>query len=211
VTPTASPKRSSSTGSLLGHSFGAIVATWHGINLGTAQAYIISGGGDSSEKLMADVEASLEAMGEAGRPIAESWEQEKTVQTEDELLELLRIQMPFHFAGEPPPRYAMDTVGSPDVLRHFARAGYGDFDYTGDLGRVTKPTLIIVGERDRTTTPRAARVLHGGIAGSELIVLSGAGHMSFVEAQAPYLDAVRSFLGRTVSSREPAPDGAETA
>jgi proline iminopeptidase len=196
---------------LLGHSFGAIVAMWHAVNLGTAQAYVISGGGDSSEKLMADVQASLEAMGEAGRPIAESWEQEKTVQTEDELLELLRIQMPFHFAGEPPPGYAMDTVGSPDVLRHFARAGYGDFDYTVDLGRVTKPTLIIVGEHDRTTTPRAARVLHGGIAGSELIVLPGAGHMSFVEAQTRYLEAVRSFLHATVSSSEQQGEGAESA
>ena len=34
---------------LLGHSFGAIVATWHAIENGTAAAYVISGGGDSSE------------------------------------------------------------------------------------------------------------------------------------------------------------------
>jgi pimeloyl-ACP methyl ester carboxylesterase len=182
---------------LLGHSFGAIVATWHAINLGTAQAYVISGGGDSSEKLMADVEASLDAMGEAGRPIAESWEQEKTVRTAEELLELLRVQMPFHFAGEPPPGYTDNTIGSPDVLRHFAQVGYGAFDYTPELSRVRKPTLVVVGEHDRTTTPRAARVLHEGIVGSELVVVPGVGHMSFVEAQGPYLDAVRSFLRRT--------------
>src|SRR5918999_3718809 len=52
---------------VLGHSFGAIIATWHAIHLGTADAYVISGGGDSSDKLMADVEASLESMGEAGQ------------------------------------------------------------------------------------------------------------------------------------------------
>ena len=66
---------------LLGHSFGAIITTWHAINLGTAAGYVISGGGDSSAALMADVEASLEAMGEAGKPIAESWEWEQTVET----------------------------------------------------------------------------------------------------------------------------------
>jgi pimeloyl-ACP methyl ester carboxylesterase len=196
---------------LLGHSFGAIVATWHAINLGTAEAYVISGGGDSSEKLMADVDASLEAMGEAGRPIAESWEREKTVRTQEELLDLLRVQMPFHFAGEPPPGYAMDTICSPDVLRYFAQVGYGDFDYTPELGRVGRPTLLIVGEHDRCTTTRAARVLHEGIARSELVVIPGVGHMSFVEAQEPYLEAVRSFLRQTVSHREPAPEGAETA
>src|SRR3954469_19578335 len=44
---------------LLGHSFGAIIATWHATELGTAAAYVISGGGDASDELMKDVEASL--------------------------------------------------------------------------------------------------------------------------------------------------------
>lgn len=154
----------------------------------------MSGGGDSSENLLADVDASLEAMGEAGGPIAESWEQEKAVETEEELRELSRVQMPFHFAGTPPPGYGEDTVGSPEVLRHFAKAGYGDFDYTPDLGRIQKPTLVIVGAEDRTTTPRAARVLHEGIDGSELFVVPGVGHMSLVEAPEAYLAAVRRFL-----------------
>jgi proline iminopeptidase len=184
---------------LLGHSFGAIVTTWHAINVGTATAYVISGGGDSSEKLMADVQASLEAMGEAGGPIADSWEQEKTVETQEELKELLRVQMPFHFAGDPPPGYGEETVGTPDVLRHFAKVGYGDFDYTPNLGRVRKPTLLVVGEKDRATTPRAARVLHEGIAGSELVVVPGVGHMSLVEAPNAYLDAVRPFLRRVAT------------
>ena len=186
---------------VLGHSFGAIVTTWHAVNLGTATAYVISGGGDSSEKLLADVEASLEAMGEAGVPVAASWEQEKTVETEEELKELVRVQMPFHFAGNPPPGYGDETVGPPDVLRHFANVGYGDFDFTPDLGRAEKPTLVVVGEKDRTTTTRSARVLREGIAGSELVVISGVGHMSFVEAQDEYLEAVRGFLRRYSSDR----------
>jgi proline iminopeptidase len=186
---------------VLGHSFGAIVTTWHAVNLGTATAYVISGGGDSSEKLLADVEASLEAMGKAGGPIADSWEQEKTVETEEELKELLRVQMPFHFAGDPPPGYGDETVGTPGVLRNFANVGCGDFDYTPDLGRVRKPTLLVVGEKDRTTTTRSARVLHEGIAESELVVVPRVGHMSFVEAQDEYLEAVRSFLLRYSSDR----------
>jgi pimeloyl-ACP methyl ester carboxylesterase len=179
---------------LLGHSFGAIVTTWHAIEVGTAAAYVVSGGGDASEQLLADVEVSLEAMGEAGKPIAESWEHEKTVETETELKELLAAQMPFHFHGEVPPGYGDETVGSPEVLRHFARIGYGDFDYRPRLQNVRRPTLVIVGEHDRTTTPRAARVLHEGIEGSELVLVPGAGHMSFVEAQERYLEAVRAFL-----------------
>jgi pimeloyl-ACP methyl ester carboxylesterase len=59
---------------------------------------------------------------------------------------------------------------------------------------VHKPTLVIVGEHDRTTTPRAARVLHEGIENSELVLVPDAGHMSFVEEQTVYVDAVRRFL-----------------
>jgi proline iminopeptidase len=181
---------------LLGHSFGAIITTWHAVNLGTAAGYVISGGGDSSAALMADVEASLAAMGDEGNAIAESWEWEKTVQTAEECAELMRIQTPFHFHGPPPDDFASETVYVADVLRHFADAGYGDFDYTPDLDKVAKPTLVLVGDHDRTTTPRAARVLDEGIESSELVELEGAGHMSMVEAQAPYLTAVSRFLGR---------------
>jgi proline iminopeptidase len=181
---------------VLGHSFGAIITTWHAINLGTADGYVISGGGDSSDKLLADVEASLEAMGEEGKDIAESWELEKTLETDEESAEMLRLQAPFHFAGTPPPGFGESTIHSPAVLRYFANAGYGGFDFAADLGRVSKPTLVLVGAEDRTTTPRAARVLHEGIPGSELAVLEGAGHMSMVEAQSAYLAAVEQFLGR---------------
>jgi pimeloyl-ACP methyl ester carboxylesterase len=140
-------------------------------------------------------------MGDRGGAIAASWEDEKTVETEEQLLQLLRDQMPFHFHREPPPGYGDDTVASPEVLRYFANAGYGDFDYRPKLANVAKPTLVVVGEHDRTTPPRAARVLHEGIDGSELVVVSNAGHLSFVEEPDVYLDAVRRFLsGVTVQA-----------
>lgn len=52
---------------LLGHSFGAIITTWHATSMGTAAAYVISGGAESSDALMADVQASFETLG-AGAP-----------------------------------------------------------------------------------------------------------------------------------------------
>jgi proline iminopeptidase len=181
---------------LLGHSFGAIIATYHATELGTAAAYVISAGGDSSDALDADVQASLEALGKDGKAIADSWEAEKTVETEAQLKELLRDQLPFHFLGAPPPGYLEDTVGSPEVLRYFANMGYGAFDYRPKLKDVDRPTLVIVGEYDRTTTPRASRVLHEGIPDSELHIVPGAGHMSFVEQPDDYLSTVRNFLAR---------------
>jgi proline iminopeptidase len=186
---------------LLGHSFGAIVATWHATNLGTAAAYVISGGAESSDALMADVLASFETLGDRRAAIEASWEREKTVATEGEAAQLLADQAPFHFHREPPPGVFSATRYSPDVLRHFANVGYGDFDYRDALGGVTRPTLVVVGDHDLTTTPRAARVLHDGIPGSELAVIANAGHMSFVEEQDAYLIAVRDFLRRKTSTK----------
>ena len=94
---------------VLGHSFGAIIATYHAVELGTAAAYVISGGADESSAMLADVEASLAAPGEAGEPIAASWEDEKSVETEEQLKRLLRVQMPFHFHREPPAGYGEDA------------------------------------------------------------------------------------------------------
>src|SRR3954470_3365968 len=179
---------------LLGHSFGAIIAPYTAPERATAAAYVLSAGGDSSEALDADVAAALEALGDEGKEIAASWEAEKTVETEEQLKQLLHDQMPFHFHGEPPPGYGEETVGTPEVLRHFANIGYGAFDYRPKLSEVDKPTLVVVGEHDRTTTPRAARVLHDGIPNSELVVIPAVGHMSFVEKSEPYLTAVRRFL-----------------
>ena len=184
---------------LLGHSFGAIITTAHAIELGTAAAYVISGGGDSSAGLEQDVAASLDAMGDEKEAIAESWELEKTCTTDEEMLALWRAQMPMHFAGEPPPGFGEDTVFSPDVLRHFANVGYGDFDFVPYLHHVRRPTLVAVGEHDQVTTPRAARVLHEGIAGSEFALIRGTGHMSYVESRDSYLDAVRAFLRAAVA------------
>ena len=181
---------------LLGHSFGAIITTEHAIDLGTADGYVISGGGDSSAALEADLNVALEALGDDRAAIAKSWEDEKTVQTEAEFAALMQAQMPFHFAGAVPPDFGAQTLYAPEVLRHAASTGYGDFDYPPHLERVSRPTLVLVGEHDRTTTPRAARVLHEGIRGSELVVIPDAGHMSYVEAPSAYMDAVRAFLRR---------------
>jgi proline-specific peptidase len=186
---------------LLGHSFGALIALQHATNPGTAAAYVISGGAESSAALMADVQASFETLGDGRAAIEASWEREKTVATEDEAARLLTDQTPFHFHREPPPGVFAATRYSPDVLRHFANVGYGDFDYRNALGGVTRPTLVVVGEHDLTTTPRAAGVLHDGIPGSELAVIANAGHMSFVEEPEAYLRAVRDFLRRKTATK----------
>src|SRR5436190_1276545 len=52
---------------LLGHSFGAIITTYHATELGTAAAYVLSGGGDSSEPPDADPRRRIRPDDDAAR------------------------------------------------------------------------------------------------------------------------------------------------
>jgi pimeloyl-ACP methyl ester carboxylesterase len=50
-----------------------------------------------------------------------------------------------------------------------------------ELGHITCPTLVIVGDEDVATTPEKAAFIQKGIKGSKLEFISGAGHSSCIE------------------------------
>jgi 3-oxoadipate enol-lactonase len=67
-------------------------------------------------------------------------------------------------------------------------------DLTDRLAAVSVPTLIVVGEEDPGTPVAAARTLHERIAGSELVVLKSASHLSNLEQAAAFDRAMTAFL-----------------
>jgi 3-oxoadipate enol-lactonase len=67
-------------------------------------------------------------------------------------------------------------------------------DYLKRLPAVRTPTLIIVGEADPGTPVAAAEAIHGQIAGSRLVVLSSAAHLSNVEQAKAFNRALMPFL-----------------
>lgn len=70
--------------------------------------------------------------------------------------------------------------------------------YAGGLeaaGRVTCPTLLLLGAADRMTPVKGARALQEGIADCRTVVLPGAGHMMMIEAPRETLKALTGFLG----------------
>ncbi|MBI3493656.1 MAG: alpha/beta fold hydrolase [Acidobacteria bacterium] len=71
-------------------------------------------------------------------------------------------------------------------------------DATPLLSSIHVPTLIIVGDEDTLTPPSMAEELQRGIAGSQLTVITGSGHMPNVEAPEAFNAAVASFLDRRV-------------
>jgi 3-oxoadipate enol-lactonase len=71
-------------------------------------------------------------------------------------------------------------------------------DSTPLLASIHVPTLIVVGDEDAVTPPAAADALHSGIAGSELVGIPQAGHLSNLEQPALFNAALAAFLNHRV-------------
>ena len=67
-------------------------------------------------------------------------------------------------------------------------------DSTDLLPTITCPTLIIVGENDVATPVAESHYMAERIAGSTLVTIPGAGHLSNVEQPAAFNEALQSFL-----------------
>jgi pimeloyl-ACP methyl ester carboxylesterase len=189
---------------VLGHSYGAFVALRHAVDYpGYPAGTIVSSGLPSTRFLdgLDDRLAAFEPV-ELREQVMKSWAAEASVTTPEQLKALLDDQMPWHFADPRDPRIAdfnarsAGTVGSPDVLRHFAADEYGGIDVEDALGTVTHPVLVLGGRHDRTCPPEAAEVIAHGIPGAELAIFERSGHMTYVEEQDRYLEVVRDFLDR---------------
>lgn len=65
---------------------------------------------------------------------------------------------------------------------------------TEEIGKITAPTLIIVGDQDVATVPAKAQRIHELIPGSRLVVIPGAGHTSTIEEPEAVTAAIEEFL-----------------
>ncbi len=80
-------------------------------------------------------------------------------------------------------------------MRHFAAAGSGAIEVEDRLDEVTVPALVLAGLHDRTCVFEAADVIAAGIDDAQLVVFEQSGHMTFVEENEEYLEAVARFVG----------------
>lgn len=75
-------------------------------------------------------------------------------------------------------------------------AAIRDFDISDRLAEIACPTLVVVGEHDPSTPVEASKIIHAGIAGSELAIIDQASHQLPLERPEPFLAAVTGFLAK---------------
>lgn len=81
----------------------------------------------------------------------------------------------------------------PDSLSELARS-FAATDLRAMLPAIDVPTLVLHGDADVRSPLDVGEALHAAIPGSQLVVLSGVGHVSNIEAPERFDDEVRRFL-----------------
>jgi proline iminopeptidase len=189
---------------VLGHSFGAFIALQHAVDFAGRTAATVVSSGIPHERFLDHVERQLDAFEpvELREQVRSSWARESQARTQEDVEALLADQLPFHFADPRDPRIdqlreAMgDAIYAPDVLRAAAAESYGGIEVEDRLGDVSHPVLVLAGRHDRTCSIEAAETMAAGLPDAELVVFEDSGHMTFIEENEAYLDAVRGFLAR---------------
>ncbi len=93
------------------------------------------------------------------------------------------------------------TDGIAEMIRNTPVSGFAGccraisrFDVSGDLHTIKVPTRVVVGENDPGTPVREAEAIQQRIPGAELRILSGARHLTCVEAAQEFNCVLREVL-----------------
>lgn len=89
---------------------------------------------------------------------------------------------------------ALVLSNPPDAIAGAIRALMTRPDSSPLLRTIHCPTLIVVGEEDVLTPPALSEEMHRAIAGAELAILPGAGHLASCEQPDAFNAALAGFL-----------------
>jgi proline iminopeptidase len=202
--------------SLLGHSYGGVLAQAYAFKYQQNLTHLILGGtfystrefnkvlAEEKRGMPAEALAKLEALEKAGLfGKGKDWEKNRYP---DEYAKLAWGDgyFPYLYQGRPDPNYdpaAGNTTTSWELYREMWGSD-GEFivdgnlksvEYLDKLSSIHVPTLVICGDHDESN-PRLSRTMHEKIAGSKLVILPKAGHMAFVDQPDMYIKSVSDFL-----------------
>lgn len=194
---------------LLGHSFGGTLAQAVAINHPAGiRRLILASTGSSAARINADFKVIKDSLDKDLRARIEDLESRGIIGPDGaQLPEYRRLadeaEAPYNYFVRPP---AWDGAASPlawDVLNQMWSAtsdfhidgNLAGFDLTPALRKLTIPALVIYGDHDMVSDA-TARQSHEALTGSVLAKIPRSAHMTMVDQNAAFIDAVSRFLGK---------------
>lgn len=208
--------------SLLGHSYGGVLAQAYALKYQRNLTHLILGSTFAStkemnqvfdrmkEKMPAELRKRIDHMEKEGL-FGQGKDYRKNRYTDDYMIAAWgEGYFPYLYQNHPDANY--DPVDSGKMSWDLYREMWGSdgefvidgnlksVEYVDKLHTIHVPTLIIAGDHDESD-PALSREMHGKIAGSKLVILPKSGHMTFVDQNRKFVDAVNNFLHPTPSSK----------
>lgn len=172
-------------------------ADWVGLSLGgmVGQAFALRHAGRLRRLVVANTTSGY---GPEGRAL---WETRAKTVTEGGMRSILDMAMGRYFSPE-------FRAAHPEVVERIAArflatdpAGYAGcchaiaaLDFTGRLGAIASPALVIAGGADVATTPQMGEAMARAIPDARLEVIPGVAHLGAVEAPERFGQLLRDFL-----------------
>lgn len=201
--------------SLLGHSYGGALAEAYALKYQKNLSHLILASTWSSTKVLNELFVEMKAKMapelreridkmEADGLFGHGLDYQKNRYTNDYMVAAWgEGYFPYVYQNRPDPNY--DPVASGNVSWDLYRemwGSHGEFvvdgnlksvEYTDRLASIQVPTLILVGDHDECD-PSLSQAMHAKIAGSKMVVLPKAGHMTFVDDTGMFVAAVDGFV-----------------
>jgi proline iminopeptidase len=183
---------------LLGVSYGGMVALSYATRYNHNLSHLIAVITAPDHRF---IKRARETLAERGTPQQQAMAEklwEGTFGSEQELREYFEVLGPmysrtFDLAKERERR----CIYSPDALNE----GYGGFlrsyDVTGELHRITVPTLVIGARHDWICAPEFSVEIAGRIPGADLRIFENSGHTVYTDEPEAFVDVVRGWLTYT--------------
>jgi proline iminopeptidase len=202
--------------SLLGHSYGGVLAQAYAFKYQQNLTHLILGGtfysttemnkvlANEKHSMPPDALQKLEALEKAGLfGKGKDWE---TGRYPEDYAKLAWGDgyFPYLYQHRADPNYdplSGNTTTAWDLYREMW-GSHGEFiidgnlksvEYADKLPGIHVPTLLICGDHDESA-PSLSRFMHEKIAGSKLVIVPQSGHMAFVDQPSFYIKAVNDFL-----------------
>jgi proline iminopeptidase len=203
---------------LLGHSYGGVLAQAYALKYQGNLDHLVLCSTFSSTRAMNEVFARMKekmapelreriAKLEAAGLFGHGKDFEKNRYTSDYMTAAWgEGYFPYLYQRRPDPNFDPASSGKvPWGLYREMWGSHGEFvidgnlksvEYTDRLATIRVPTLITAGDHDECD-PSLARTIHERIGGSQLVVLPGSGHMTFVDQPGLFVRTVDEFLRGT--------------
>ena len=81
-----------------------------------------------------------------------------------------------------------------EIMHYFFNKLAQNYNVLAELAGIACPTLVMVGEQDWVTPPRASRAITRGIPNAKMVEFAGAGHFPFSEEPGKFQTEVVAFL-----------------